>query len=386
MAKPRKVIRTKRIYKRRTRHKAVGTILFIVLLVLLVGLGYIVSKEWAKRFGGGAQISSAAESSKPESTASGSGSAESVPVSSEVVSSQPAEGPVLKGTLMSMEDMKKTGDALAAYMQNLKAEGYTAVYVTLKDESGVISYSTANEMALKYGAVSKEPVDLDGIVAAAQSAGLAPVARISALKDPLAAHVKNGNSYGYNNSPDVNWLDDSPKNGGKAWLNPYMENARKYIADLCKEASAKGFQTIVLENVTFPLKNTSQMGTLNEFTTRDQILGQLVSEAQTAAGDARVFAAFDVRMLAEQGPNYILALGRNLAPVMDQEAAEAKRQAIGQKVESGSGEFTARQVLSYMIDRFVQDGGELLPLIPQNSRETAAAVLAEKKMEESILF
>ncbi len=45
MAKPRKVIRTKRIYKRRTRHKAVGTILFIVLLVLLVGLGYIVSKE-----------------------------------------------------------------------------------------------------------------------------------------------------------------------------------------------------------------------------------------------------------------------------------------------------------------------------------------------------
>lgn len=331
MPRPRKVIRTKRIYKKRTRPKWFGTFFFILLLLLLVGLGYLVSREWAGRFG------SASPSSAVSSETAGPASEPAVSsetVSSREVSSEPAVQTSVHAVTMSFADMLRVGEDLAAYLSEVKSAGYNAVAVDLKTDQGVITYLTANEAAAQFGAVSATPADLDALAAAVKAAGLTPVARISALKDPIAPHVSRGNSYGYQNSSEVNWLDDSVANGGKPWLNPYMENARKYIADLCAEAAGKGFQTILLTNVNFPTKNTTaSMGTLNEFTGREQILAQLVAECQAAAGSVPVYNCYDLAWAAADPARltpYKTSAGpdQRRAPILNLDRIAANKQAI----------------------------------------------------------
>lgn len=332
MAKQKKVIRTKRIYRKRSGHKrAFGAVLFVLLLVALVGFGYIVMKEWSKRFGSGTPPSSVVSSDLTSLPSSES-------TSSEVSSEPSASLGAVHAKLMPAADLTRTGTALTEYMQSLKSAGYDAVYIELKSADGTVTFNTANEMAKQFGAVSETPADLDALISAAKGAGLTPIARISALQDPKAAHVKYGNSFGYENSAEVNWLDDSPANGGKAWLNPYMENARKYIADLCAEASQHGFAGIVLENVTFPLKNTGKMGTLNETTTRDKILAQLVEESQAAAGETPVYLEITPRMVAEYGLNAVAAMSSNQALSLDPAQAERYRIELTQMVSPNAAQ------------------------------------------------
>ena len=50
MSKPRKVVRGKRIYRGRSKRpgQILRGILFALLLVVLIGIGYIVCREWVK--------------------------------------------------------------------------------------------------------------------------------------------------------------------------------------------------------------------------------------------------------------------------------------------------------------------------------------------------
>lgn len=340
MPKQRKVIRSKRIYRKRSSpKKALGTVLFVLLLVALIGFGYIVMREWSKRFGGGAPES--IPSSDVVSTSSGTENP-----GSEAASSEPDTAlQSFAAKQMPVSEMTQTGSALAEYMQSLKSQGYNAVYVELKTDDGVVTYSTSNELARQVGAVSETPADLAAVVSSAKDAGLTPIARISALKDPLAAHVKYGNSYGYENSTEVNWLDDSPANGGKAWLNPYMENARSYIASLTKEAVDYGFSSVVLEHVTFPLKNTGKMGTIHETVSRDQILAQLVSECQAAAGTVPVYLEITPRMVAAYGISAVAGMSQYQALNLDTAQAEQYRAELTRLVNPNAVEnYTVNEV------------------------------------------
>lgn len=283
MAKQKKVIRSKYMYKKRS-HKGRNTVLFILLIVLLVGLGYILSREWSKRFGSDADLSSFPQSSEESSRN------ESDNISNET-SSEPAMPVSVKAKLLPQVDMTKPAGELRELFQSYKDDGYGGVYIELKTSDGMVTFDTANEMAMQYGAVSAQPVALDNILSAAEDVGLIPIARISALKDPLAPHVSRSNSYAYENDTQYNWLDNEASLGGKPWLNPYMENARKYISDLCAEAASRGFELIILENVNFPTTPYySRMGTIQETTTRAGILDQLLEECQSAAGAVPVIS------------------------------------------------------------------------------------------------
>ena len=63
MSKERKVIRTKRLYKKEHHTKWIGKALFILLLAALVGLGYLVSRECSEYFRLGREESSLPEES-----------------------------------------------------------------------------------------------------------------------------------------------------------------------------------------------------------------------------------------------------------------------------------------------------------------------------------
>jgi len=391
MSKPRKVIRSKSsIYKKRGRPKWLGTVLFILFLFILVGLGYVVGREWLTRFvpGGGLPAISQPQSSEAEPSSAPSEPEEQEPVSSEP--EPPAQQESIRAFVMSPEDMRLAGEALTAYFSERKTDGYNAVCFVLKTDEGVIPYQTENAMAAEYGAVSPSPVDLGALAAAAKDAGLVPMGRLSALKDPLAPHVSRENSYGYNNSAEVNWLDDSLANGGKPWLNPYMKKAREYISSLCAEAAGKGVEVIILTNVTFPTKNpTVSMGTINPFTSKEEILGQLVEECRTASG-VTVYAGYDAAMLRLYGLSCVQGLGDHLAPVLDMSAIEAQREALTAVLTPSSEQPMSAEEIAAMLlgeDAAVRKaGGSRLPLIPQKDVPALAPLLAIGGYDSSVVY
>ena len=57
---------------------------------------------------------------------------------------------------------------------------------------------------------------------------------------------------GHYKDEDYLWYDDSPEKGGKAWLNPYNEDAQAYLLDLAAEAVEIGFEEIIMDGVHFP--------------------------------------------------------------------------------------------------------------------------------------
>lgn len=284
MPRQKKVIRTKSLYKkRRLPQKAVSRILFILLIAILIGIGFIVMREWSARFGKNADKTKS--SVPPSSVVTSSELLSSAPI----VSSTPEAVPTVqtgKAARIAAADLLAANGNINDKLKTLKAEGYTSVSIELKAEDGMLAYKSTNEMAVSYGAVSENAIDLAALVKSITDAGLTPIAEISTLKDKKAPHVSNGNSYAYSTSLDVNWLDNSFDKGGKPWLNPYMDNARKYICDISKEISEAGFETILLRNIMFPDKNVVKMNTIKTEPSRESILNQLVTEVETAVSSS----------------------------------------------------------------------------------------------------
>ncbi len=296
MARTRKVIRTKNIYKksRSKGGRVFRGLLYLFLILALVGFGFIFSREWSIRFG--------PDAPKPSSDLFPSSLPQEEPSSDpeESVSSQeeppPAE-PFGRVRKLSEEELRLTGEALEAKMGAIRAEGAEIVLFELKTEEGFLLYDTANEKAQVYGAIDSQPAALDPLVAAAREAGLKTAAQVSALKDPKAAHLRNRNSFAFGNQTNTNWMDNSKDQGGKPWLNPYMENTRAYLSELAAELHSRGMDIILLTNLNFPTKNTKDMNPINPFTSQEEILRQTLAEIQEAAGETRVLNCID---LAEQ--------------------------------------------------------------------------------------
>lgn len=361
MAKYRKVIRSKYMYRKET-HKVRNTILFLLLVILLIGFGYIVSKALDSR----TDRDAPSESSPPIS---------SVPVSSVPVSlpitSDPAAATDLGGILLSPENAAKTGDSLTALLQEMRDAGYTDVAVDLKTEDGVVTFDSNNALAKEWNTISETPISLDEFVRTARSLGLSPVARISALKDPTA-HASRENTFGYGGDPMVTWLDMRVDLGGKAWMNPYMENARNYISGLCKEAAERGFDRILLTNVNFPTTVfRDKMGLLNETTTQEGILEQLMLECRTAAGGVDVYNGYDLARYASEN---IRPVGMDCVPIINMDAVASAKESI-----CANYGCSPQALMTEIVDRVLQqlpdaklavirqaDLAELRPVLEQN--------------------
>lgn len=381
MSKPRKVVRGKRIYRGRSKRpgQILRGILFALLLVVLIGIGYIVCREWVKYFGPGA--------SQPESSAGTQTS--SLPESSE--ESEPEAAAAVRGVTVSYETAQMTGEELDSYLSQLRAQGYTHVFVELKNEDGEVLFQTDAEQAVAFGSTDANAFDAAVFTAAAQKAGLTPGAFITALRDPLVSHVRNENSFAYADQLGTNWLDSTPALGGKSWLNPYMENARTYIAELAGDAAQKGFELIVLTDVNFPTRNTAHMNTIETEPSRNVILGQMLDEVQQAAGDVPVLNSIDLAqqlMLSENAP-YVdmqeIGYSKN-APYISLSAIEEEQAALAQKFGT---EADSTAIARAMLENMAADSAlseTLMPVIPSADLETLLPVLTELSITDYIVL
>lgn len=389
MAKKHKVVRTKRIYRGPSKRvRAIGrTLLFVLCLLVLVIAGYFLSMGLSQWFAD----SDAAPESSVESSFVPESSEESEEESSAESSEEPVEELSVKGLTVPLEVARMSGTALDDYLAERKAEGYTHISVELKNVNGYVLFRTDAPQAAKFGSVANGAFDAEAFTAAVEKAGMIPVAKITSLRDPLVAHVRNENSFAHSSSREVLWLDYSPELGGKPWLNPYMEKARDYIVELSKDAVAKGFDMIILSDVNFPTRQSASMDTIYSEPSRNAILGQLLNEVQTAVGDVPVLNSINLAeqfMLTDKVPFAdMLDIGyAQNAPYISLAAIEWNKPYLAEKfgVEN-DGAAIARAMLQRMKAQ-TELTEMFVPVIAQSDAATLLPILEELAIENYIVL
>lgn len=188
--------------------------------------------------------------------------------------------------------------AIDAVISEIEGTDINAVMIDIKTPAGDVLFKTKNEMANKWGVVSQDAVDLKALADKLKSKGLMLAAKMSMFRDPKAASAgRLDYAINYQDSGFL-WLDDSPENGGRPWLNPYSIPTQEYLTGLADEAFDAGVKLLALENVQFP-DNSAVYATFGKDAvamSRAEILETTVTNLQNRAGGkgARVAVTFPV--------------------------------------------------------------------------------------------
>ncbi len=192
---------------------------------------------------------------------------------------------------------------------------YNCVVLELKDRNGQIYYDTAVEHAAVCGAKRQDAYSAAAAAALIRSYGFYPLARMYALQDGTAAHALYQNAYCYQDSTDVSWLDNTYEAGGKAWLNPYRENAVHYLTAIVEEISSAGFVGVVVNGCQYPnttVRYGMSFGETGGISEADAIENLLLTLKETAAKEgSTVIPAYRGITYAEGANTHIYGTSPN---------------------------------------------------------------------------
>lgn len=237
-------------------------------------------------------VSTAEQPSEPESESDGflsglfGGGEESETESSQ---SQPetVEAVQLHGVYMP-ESILLDSTQRSQFIQACASNGINAIFFDLKNDKGYLTYQSSLSQAAELGSQSASAVDLSQVTAEMEAAGITPIGRIYAFKDPLAASAKLEAAVHYQGT-EWAWLDNSAAMGGKAWLNPVNEYAQSYISDLAAEAVGKGVKQVILDCVQFPSGYSLEMADYGQELTEENksaVLGDFIETVDTRVREA----------------------------------------------------------------------------------------------------
>ncbi|MHC1694283.1 MAG: putative glycoside hydrolase [Eubacteriales bacterium] len=197
-----------------------------------------------------------------------------------------------------LELLSLTGyDQLTEKIEDYKSRGINAVYITLKDTAGKLSYSSAVPEAQSAGALPSSPaVSLDEAVKQLHQSGIYVTGGICAFRDDLAAqrfpemalmHVEG-----------VRWMD-----GESRWLTAYSGKSRGYIISLAAEAVSLGVDEIVLTHFYLPnTSNTSVIayndGGIDKTTTVTAFIKQLRGELDKVSAGVKLGLQLTPRIIS----------------------------------------------------------------------------------------
>ncbi len=134
---------------------------------------------------------------------------------------------------------------LAARLEELQAEAYSAIVFELKTEEGYLAWASTCATAYSYGTAGT--MDYTETVAALKEQGVHVSARISVCADNLLA-VRNW-PIALLSATGTPYADDA----SNFWLDPYNRSLRFYIIDLMGELVAQGFDEIILDDLYHPV-------------------------------------------------------------------------------------------------------------------------------------
>lgn len=268
-------------HRKRVPVKAIAWSVGAVLLVLFsyMGTKYILEDLPKKQEGSSSSTTSA---TKPPATTSTTSPADT---------SEPVTDPgkEIRGVYV-LPKLFKEEAALDTTIAEAKKAGMNAFIFDLKNEQGRLLYQSATEIALDIKSAEENALPLDTLqsaVAKMKKQGIKPVARLYAFQDPYAPQ-RLQTARIYTDGPGgATWHDDDPRKGGKAWLNPYKEDAHRYVIELIQEIQDAGIDTVMLDGVQFPNK-TYRAYFGNTKLSWSEILQQFITKAQTSMGEGKL--------------------------------------------------------------------------------------------------
>ena len=155
----------------------------------------------------------------------------------------------------------------------LEQAGANALVLTMKDEEGMLAWNSRQPLAQSCG-VSAEEEDIQEQLRAWNQGEVYTVARVCCFRDNTVPYHRNDlalrASYG-------NWRDDK----GLRWLDPSSQGAQEYLAALCGELAAMGFDEILLECAAFPTAGAVERIT-SEIGDRSQAVSAFLARAEQA--------------------------------------------------------------------------------------------------------
>lgn len=241
--------RGRKIYKTKEKRyykKGRGRFINIALTVFLTGgllfVGYSVAEPILRytQKKGDSSISSLGNSSASSGTSEDSGN------SSDSLEDMEK---VYNCSFLSRSSLDDT-DSLEYELEEIKDSGFEYAVVPLKLSGGKIYYSSEVRGTSYSGAIVSY-LELSEIVSVIEESGLKSMAYMSVLDDNIYPSSYPDAGYRIADSGSI-WLDDSPYNGGKPWLNPFSYDAVEYVESLADEITLAGFDNIIYADIVFP--------------------------------------------------------------------------------------------------------------------------------------
>lgn len=183
----------------------------------------------------------------------------------------------------------ENSENLTAALTNAKEAGFTAVVFDLKDSDGNLYFQSQTARAQQVNSFAQNAFTLEettDLFTAIRETGLSPVPRLVAFMDNAAAKALPAARVAHKSDKNWVWYDANPAKGGKAWLNPYADEAQLYIIELAKELKEAGAAAVMLDGVRFPAQTSSaDFGSASTEKQRDEVLTAFVKKTQTLLGD-----------------------------------------------------------------------------------------------------
>ena len=159
----------------------------------------------------------------------------------------------------------------------LEEAGASALILTMKDQSGKLAWLSSHDTAGRARVNGRQEVN--DALAQWNSGEVYTIARVCCFRDDSVPYFRNPLALRRGNG---NWRDEL----GLRWMSPANEEAQAYVAALCGELAALGFDEIVLEDFSFPIR-----GKLENINTGDsydpasfgQALESFLDQVQQAA-------------------------------------------------------------------------------------------------------
>lgn len=186
-----------------------------------------------------------------------------------------------------------TGDGLADTLSAAAKAGFNAVLFDLKDAEGKLYYRFTSPAAVQVNSFTDTaltPAQLAGLFKQIKEVGLMPIPRLYAFRDNAGAKALAAARITHKDNAGWVWYDAKQQNGGRAWLNPYADEAHSYIIDLALELKTAGAAAVMLDGVQFPSQTSSASfgKSSNTSLKQNEVLSLFVKKARTALGDCPV--------------------------------------------------------------------------------------------------
>lgn len=182
-----------------------------------------------------------------------------------------------------------TGENLSDTLSAAADAGFNAVIFDVKNPEGQLYYRFSAAGAKTVNSYTEDALtkeQIKDLFALIRESGLTPIPRLHAFRDNLGAKALAGARIGHKDSTGWVWYDGDPQNGGKAWLNPYDNDAHDYVISLSVEMKKLGAGAVMLDSVQFPHQlSAASLGTDNSKLKEDEVLTLFVSKAREALGD-----------------------------------------------------------------------------------------------------